>query len=67
MHLDTGGEDLDADLVHHQDSPVHLVGLLVMSQDMTQQSYQYSVNMYVDPLTEITEARLSDVTYCCPR
>ena len=37
VHLDASGEDLDADHVHHQDPPVHLVRLLVMSQYMTQQ------------------------------
>lgn len=32
MHLDRGVEDFDAELVHHQDPPLDLVGLLVVAQ-----------------------------------
>ena len=42
VHLDTGGEDLHAEPVHHQYLPVHLAGLLVMPQHITQQSWQIS-------------------------
>ena len=40
VHLNTGGEYLDAEPVHHQHPPVHLVGLLVVSQHITEQSWQ---------------------------
>ena len=42
VHLDTRGEDLDAEPVHHQHLPLHLARLLVVPQHITQQSWQIS-------------------------
>ena len=43
VHLNTGGEYLDAEPVHHQHPPVHLVRLLVVSQHITQQPWMRGI------------------------
>ena len=43
MHLDGWGQNLDAELVHHQHSPLHLAGLLVVSQHVAEDSWKIRV------------------------
>ena len=43
VHLDGRGQDLDAELVHHQHSPLHLARLLVVSQDIAEDSWKIRV------------------------
>ena len=39
MHFDGRGKNLDAKLVHHQNSPLHLPWLLIVSEDIGEDSW----------------------------